>query len=113
LVEQGYDEEEINEILYGEYEESSDNEIEIDLDFSPTEDKPYQNEYACRLKPPGDFDKFSRINCFKKSDGKCIDYIFGIKDGKTKVQAMRYKKKIWSEKDSRAHCSAHDGDFEA
>ena len=40
--------------------------------------KPYPNEHACRLQDPGKYDKFARKNCYRKSDGKCIDYIFGI-----------------------------------
>ena len=74
---------------------------------------PFPNEHACRLEDPGKFDKFNRKNCYKKHDGKCIDFIFGIKAGKSKVQALRYPKDTWSAKDARAHCKDKEGSFEA
>lgn len=39
--------------------------------------------------------------------------IYGIKEGKSEIQAMRYPEKVWSAKDARAHCKDHDGAFEA
>lgn len=118
LLDQGYDEDEINKFIDSDYEdlEESDEDIEsceIINDYNPEEGKPYENEHACRLEDPGQFDKFSRINCFRRSSKKCVDYIFGIKDGKSKVQAMRYKKGVWTADDARTHCVAHDGKFEA
>ncbi|HXK36144.1 MAG TPA: HK97 family phage prohead protease [Candidatus Paceibacterota bacterium] len=74
---------------------------------------PYENEHACRLHPPGDYDKFARKNCEIKHEGKCIDVIYGIKEGKSEIQAMRYPKKVWDAEDARAHCEDHDGTFEA
>jgi hypothetical protein len=74
---------------------------------------PYSNEHACRLHDPGDYDKFARKNCEIKHEGKCIDVIYGIKDGKSEIQAMRYPKDIWDAEDARAHCEDHDGTFEA
>jgi hypothetical protein len=65
------------------------------------------------LESPGSFTSFARKNCYQKHDNKCIDYIFGIKEGKSKVQAMRYKKDIWTASAARSHCSSHDGSFEA
>lgn len=75
--------------------------------------KPYPNEHACRLEPPGDFDSFRRNNCAVKSDGKCIDHIYGIKDGESKLQAMRYNKEIWTAAEARSHCKDKGGTFEA
>ena len=74
--------------------------------------KPYPNEHSCRLKPPA-YDKYARKNCFRKHDGKCIDFIFGIKDGKSEVQAMRYDKKVWTASDAKSHCSSKGGTFES
>lgn len=74
---------------------------------------PYENEHACRLNDPGKYDRFARKNCYKKSDGKCIDFIFGIKGNKSEVQALRYPKKIWEVAAARAHCKEKDGRFEA
>ncbi len=83
------------------------------IDKENAEEKPYPNEHACRLLPPGDFDRFARKNCFRRSGGKCIDFIFGIKAGKSKTQAMRYKKDVWTASAARSHCSGADGTFEA
>ena len=74
--------------------------------------KPFPNEYACRLEDPGQFDKFARTSCFQKSSGKCIDYIFGIKGNKSKVQSLRYKKKIWDKPSAQTHCKSRGGSFE-
>lgn len=77
------------------------------------EEKPYPNEHSCRLLPSGDFDRIARKNCFRKSNGKCIDFIFGIKAGKSKVVSMRYKKDIWTAASARTHCKGAGGAFEA
>ena len=79
----------------------------------PDESKPYANEHSCRLEDPGQFDKFARTSCFKKVDDKCIDYIFGIKGSKSKVQALRFNEKVWTEKAARSYCKSKDGFFEA
>ncbi len=50
---------------------------------------PYPNEHSARLKDPGQFDKFARKN---DAGGKGVDFIFGIKDGKSEVQAIRFDK---------------------
>lgn len=83
------------------------------IDEEDVEEKPFPNEHACRLLPPGDFDRFARKNCFRRSGGKCIDFIFGIKAGKSKTQAMRYKKDVWTASAARSHCRGADGSFEA
>lgn len=48
-----------------------------------------------------------------KSGGKCLDVIYGIKSGKSEIQAYRYKKTIWTASAARSHCSSHNGSFEA
>ena len=48
---------------------------------------PYPHEVAARIKDPKEFDEFRRENG-KFGDG--IDAIFGIKDGKSEVQAVRF-----------------------
>ena len=73
---------------------------------------PYPNEHSCRLKDPGKYDRFKRDNCGEKSDGKCIDVIYGIKDNKSEIQALRYSKEDWTEKAARKHCEGRDGKFE-
>jgi len=75
-------------------------------------EKPYANEHACRLKDPSNFDRFARNNCAQKHDGKCIDVIYGIKESKTEVQALRYKKDTWNVSSAREHCKGRKGKFE-
>ena len=73
---------------------------------------PYENEHSCRLKPP-DYDNYARKNCYKKHDGKCIDFIFGvISPDESELQAMRYPKDIWTEGAARSHCESKEGTFE-
>lgn len=75
---------------------------------------PQPNEYSCRLEDPDQFKRFARKNCHQKSGGKCIDVIFGIIEaGKSKIQALRYKKNIWSKEAARSHCKGRGGSFEA
>lgn len=78
-------------------------------------EKPYPNEHACRLEEPGQFKRFARQNCKIKSDGKCIDFIFGYPEGEGggKLQAMRYPKKSWDAAAAKSHCKSHKGSFEA
>lgn len=73
---------------------------------------PYPNEHACRLEDPDKYDRFNRVNCDQKHDGKCIDVIYGIKEGKSEIQALRYKKDVWSASDARKHCKSRGGNFE-
>lgn len=75
--------------------------------------KPFENEHACRLKNPDDFTSFARVNCQQKVDDKCIDVIFGIKEGKSEIQALRYPKDVWTAESARAHCKDRGGTFEA
>ena len=74
---------------------------------------PYPNEHSCRLEDPKQFDKFNRVNCDQKHDGKCIDVIYGIKSGTSKIQALRYPKKSWDVDAARSHCKSRKGTFEA
>jgi hypothetical protein len=71
--------------------------------------KPFANEHSCRLISPGQFERFARKNCQQKHDGKCIDAIFGIKAGKSKIQALRYKKDVWTVAAARKHCKNRKG----
>ena len=73
---------------------------------------PYKNEHACRINSPDKYEKFNRVNCDQKHDGKCIDVIYGVKDGKSEIQALRYKKDIWTEEAARDHCKSREGTFE-
>jgi len=72
---------------------------------------PYQNEHSCRINDPKKYDEFKRVNCAQKYKDKCIDVIYGIKDGKSEIQAYRYRKDIWTEKEAKAHCDLKGGEF--
>ena len=75
--------------------------------------KPYENEHSCRLQSPDKYNKFRRENCAVKSDGKCIDFIYGIlSPKKSELQAMRYNKEVWTEASAKSHCKEKDGTFE-
>ena len=70
---------------------------------------PFSGEHSCRLIPPNEFSEFRRQNNFRQVEGKRVDAIFGIRDGKSELQAIRYPKNIWDGGDARNHCSAQEG----
>jgi len=82
------------------------------MDSASLELKPYPNEHSCRLHPPENYDKFRRVNCAQKHDGKCIDVVYGIKDGKSEIQALRFSTKVWTAAAAKAVCKARGGTFE-
>lgn len=70
--------------------------------------KPYENEHACRLEDPSQFDRFRRDN------DKDPNVIIGFRsDGTSAAQAFRYPTATWTEGRAKAHCADHDGSFEA
>lgn len=76
--------------------------------------KPFENEHACRLKEPGQFIRFRRINNAGEVNNKRIDHIIGFKKGGgSEIQSIRYPKSIWEASDARSHCGSRDGKFEA
>ena len=97
LIDQGYNEDELG----------------ILMDEGFEEEKPFANEYSCRLESPGQFTSFRRQNNWRKHDGKRIDAIWGIKAGKSKLQAMRMPKSDWSKSDAKSYCSSEDGSFDS
>lgn len=74
--------------------------------WEPDEGKPFVNEHSCRIKDPAQFNKFRRENNAASSNGKRLDFIFGIKNGKSQLQAIRYPKSIWTQEEARKHCAA-------
>lgn len=67
--------------------------------------KPYPNEHACRIKAPGGFDRIRRKN---NAFGKGIHAIYGVKDNKATVQALRFDKKKFTAKEAKAWAKDHD-----
>jgi len=74
---------------------------------------PYPNEHSCRLADPGQFDRFARKNGEQEHEGKKIDVVYGVKDGKSEIQALRYDKSTWTADAAHSHCQSRDGSFEA
>ncbi len=77
--------------------------------------KPYPNEHACRLRPPGDFEEDSFRRTTREHEGKTYAVIMGRLRGETTMteQAYRYPKDDWTAAQARSHCKGHEGRFEA
>jgi hypothetical protein len=88
---------------------------DLELSVKDAEEKPYPNEHACRLMDPGKYDSFARKNCARKAgpNKACVDHIYGVKDGTTEIQALRFPEKDWEMKDAMDYCKAQGGKFEA
>ena len=99
------DDETIKSLIKNGFSEHEAQEI---IGMAPGDEKPYANEHACRLRDPKNYDSFARKNGAVTVDGKKVDFIYGIKNGKTELQAMRYKKSAWSADEARKHCNDHD-----
>lgn len=63
---------------------------------------PYPSEHSARLKDPGGFEKFRRGKL-----GPGIDAIFGIKGGKSEIQAIRFDASKFSAAAARKWLAAH------
>lgn len=50
--------------------------------------RPYANEHAARIHDPRKYDALRRRN---DAGGKGVDFIFGIKDGTSEIQAIRFR----------------------
>jgi hypothetical protein len=69
---------------------------------------PYTNEHSARIKSPGTFDKFRRVN---DAFGSGIHVIYGIKNGKSEVQAIRFDKDKFNAVDAKKWLSDHDKEY--
>jgi len=76
--------------------------------------KPYENEHACRIKNPDDFEDNSFRSTTRDHEGKEYRVIMGKLKGKDTMtdQSYRYNKDTWDESAASAHCKDHDGTFE-
>jgi hypothetical protein len=66
---------------------------------------PYQNEHAARQQSPSKFDSFRRSN---NKMGSGIHVIFGIKDGKSEIQSIRFDASRFTPKEARAWLKEHN-----
>jgi len=55
---------------------------------------PYPNEHAARQKDPSGYDRFARSH--PKGWPAGVDAIYGIKNGKSEIQAVRFDKSKWT-----------------
>ncbi len=66
---------------------------------------PFPNEHAARLIDPGQFTSFRRQN---DKGGQGVDFIFGIKDGSSKLQAVRFSKSQFTVEQAKKWLKDHD-----
>ena len=71
-------------------------------------ERPYPNEHAARLKDPGQYDSLRRVN---DEGGTGVDFIYGIKEGESELQAIRFRSSVFTAAEARAWLADHD--FEA
>ena len=67
--------------------------------------RPYPNEHAARLTDPDQYDELRRVN---GEGGEGIDFIYGIKDGQSEIQAVRFDAAQFSADEARQWLSDHD-----
>lgn len=69
------------------------------------EARPYANEHAARLKDPSQYDSFAREN---DALGDGIDAIYGIKEGVSELQAIRFDAERYTPEQAREWLDEHD-----
>jgi len=73
------------------------------------------NFHSCRLTPPN-YDSYAYAKDAQKHDGKGIDVVYGISgkgaNRKSRIQALRYDRRVWTEASARAHCKGRGGKFD-
>jgi len=72
-----------------------------------TEERPYPNEHAARLKDPGQYDRIRRVN---DEFGAGIDAVYGVKDETAELQAIRFDADRFTPAEAREWLSDHDYD---
>lgn len=89
--------EDIVEDLEGEDDDDDDDEEGENMRWA--EMRPYPNEHAARIRDPDLFDDFRREN---DAGGNGVDFIYGIKDARSEIQAIRFDKDIFTVAEARA-----------
>jgi HK97 family phage major capsid protein/HK97 family phage prohead protease len=70
-------------------------------------ERPYPNEHAARLTDPEQYDSLRREN---DAGGSGIDFIYGIKEGVSEIQAIRFRSSQYTPAEARAWLAEHDFD---
>lgn len=66
---------------------------------------PFPSEHSARLASPGNFDKFRRAN---NAGGAGVHFIYGIKAGKSQIQAIRFSKDKFTPAEAKAWLKSHN-----
>ena len=69
--------------------------------------RPYPNEHAARLTDPGQYDSLRREN---DAGGPGIDFIYGIKAGKSEIQAIRFRSSRFTAAEAKKWLADHGFD---
>ena len=67
--------------------------------------RPYANEHAARIHDPRKYDALRRRN---DAGGKGVDFIFGIKDGTSEIQAIRFRVQFFTVAEAKAWLKRND-----
>ena len=67
--------------------------------------RPYPNEHAARLHDPGQYDE---LRCVNDEGGSGVDFIYGIKAGKSEIQAIRFDAQRFTAAEARKWLTDHD-----
>ena len=70
-------------------------------------ERPYPNEHAARLTDPEQYDSLRREN---DAGGSGIDFIYGIKEGTSEIQAIRFRSSQYTPAEAREWLAEHDFD---
>ena len=70
-------------------------------------ERPYPNEHAARLTDPEQYDSLRREN---DAGGSGIDFIYGIKEGVSEIQAIRFRSSQFTPAEARAWLAENDFD---
>ena len=70
-------------------------------------ERPYPNEHAARLTDPEQYDSLRREN---DAGGSGIDFIYGIKEGVSEIQAIRFRSSQFTPAEAREWLAEHDFD---
>ena len=70
-------------------------------------ERPYPNEHAARLQDPEQYDSLRRVN---DEGGNGVDFIYGIKEGESELQAIRFRSSVFTAAEARTWLADHDFD---
>ena len=90
-------------------EDLLDDEEDMEMEDQSRADgaRPYANEHAARIHDPRKYDALRRRN---DAGGKGVDFIFGIKDGTSEIQAIRFRVQFFTVAEAKAWLKRNDFD---